>query len=187
MPIPLTPSMTPHFKRFTHRFQPLIRFPLLLPAAAIALGSVLMPGSARAETLYTLTTTCSFGGAAPVPCVVEAVDVGNATEYRHRVGNRTLAYRVFDEPYVRIEALNPTSNTWGPVRNAFIRFSTNELCFNDRAFCVVNPNYLNSVREAGGPALAGRDRMGLSFGSNGRTEIACFDDGCTRLKEALDQ
>jgi hypothetical protein len=160
---------------------------LALLGSAVCLGGVALPRAAGAQALYSLNTTCSIQRMAPVPCVVEAVDVGDATEYRHRVGNRTLVYRVFDEPYVRIEALNPTSNTWGPVRNATIRFSSNELCFNDRAFCVVNPNYLNSVREEGGPALAGRDRMGLSFGSNGRTEIACFDDGCTRLLEAISQ
>lgn len=158
---------------------------LALLGSAISLGAVALPRAADAQTLYSLNTTCSIQRMAPVPCVVEAVDVGEATEYRHRVGNRTLVYRVFDEPYVRIEALNPATNAWGPVRNATIRFSSNELCFNDRAFCVTNPNYLNSVREEGGPALAGRDRMGLSFGSNGRTEIACFDDGCTRLLEAI--
>lgn len=164
---------------------------LVLLSPALALGAMTMaalgfPRAASAQTLYTLNTTCSLQRMAPVPCVVEAVEVGDATEYRHRIGARTLVYRVFDEPYVRIEALNPATNTWTPVRNAGIRFSTNELCFNDRAFCVVNPNYLNSVREEGGPALAGRDRMGLSFGSNGRTEIACFDAGCTRLLEALE-
>lgn len=164
--------------------------PLLSPAlalGAICLATIGLPPAAHAQTLYSLSTTCSLQRMAPVPCVVEAADVGNATEYRHRVGDRTLVYRVFDDPYVRIEALNPATQAWGPVRNASIRFSTNELCFNNRAFCVVNPNYLNSVREEGGPALAGRDRMGLRFGSNGRTEIACFDAGCTRLREALDQ
>lgn len=155
--------------------------------SAVSPGGVALPRVAGAQPLYSLNTTCSIQRMAPLPCVVEAVEVGDATEYRHRVGNRTLVYRVFDDPYVRIEALNPTSNAWGPVRNASIRFSSNELCFNDRALCVVNPNDLNSVREEGGPALAGRDRMGLSFGSNGRTEIACFDDGCTRLLEAISQ
>lgn len=167
-------------------FMPSLRS-LALLGSALSLAALALPRAARAETLYTLNTTCSIERAAPVPCVVEAVDVGDSTEYRHRVGNRTLVYRVFDEPYVRMEALNPATNTWAPVRNASIRFSTNELCFNNRAFCVVNPNYLNSVREEGGPALASRDRMALAFGSNGRTEIACFDEGCDRLREALDQ
>jgi hypothetical protein len=81
--------------------------------------------------------------------------------------------------------MNPTSRRWAPVRNATIRFSKNELCFNDRAFCVINPNYLNSVREEAGPAFAGRDLVGLAFGATGRVEVACYDDGCRRLKEAL--
>lgn len=153
----------------------------------ISVGLATLPVPADAATLYTLSTTCSLRGAAGVPCTVEAVDVGEATEYRHKVGGNTLTYRVFDDPYVRIEAMNPTTRRWMPVRNATIRFSKNELCFNDRAFCVVNPNYLNSVREEAGPAFAGRDLVGLAFGSTGRVEVACYDDGCRRLKEALGQ
>jgi len=151
----------------------------------IALGLAALPIPAGAATLYTLSTTCSLKGAASVPCTVEAVDVGESTEYRHRVGGTTLTYRVFDDPTVRIEAMNPTTRRWMPVRNATIRFSKNELCFNDRAFCVINPNYLNSVREEAGPAFAGRDLVGLAFGSSGRVEVACYDNGCQRLKEAL--
>jgi hypothetical protein len=172
--------------RFKQRSQP--RFRVLLPlAAALGLGCAALPGSAQAETLYRLSTTCSFGAAAPVPCVVEAVEVGEATEYRHTMGGKTITYRVFDDPFVRIEGKNPATGAWSPVRNAVIRFSTNELCFNNRIFCVVNANYLNSVREEAGNTLTGRDLMALSFGSNGRVDVTCFDDGCRRLKEAIDK
>lgn len=160
----------------------------LIPlAAACGLGSALLPAAARSETLYTLTTTCSVGGAAAMPCVVEAVEVGESTEYRHTLDERTFTYRVFDDPFVRIEGRNPATGAWSPVRNAIIRFSSNELCFNDRALCVVNPNYLNSVREEAGTTLTGRDLMALVFGSNGRVEVACFDDGCRRLQEAIER
>ncbi|MEB3322053.1 MAG: hypothetical protein VKI81_04440 [Synechococcaceae cyanobacterium] len=161
-----------------------VRSLLRLGAAfAVAAGAFSLP--AGAQTLYRLTTTCSLKGGADVPCEVEAVDVGEATEYRHRMGGTTVTYRVFDDPHVRIEGLNPSTRRWTPVRNATIRFSRNQLCFNDRTFCVVNPNYLNSVREEAGPAFAGRDLVGLAFGSGGRVEVACYDAGCRRLKEAL--
>lgn len=163
------------------RFQSLISC-----AGAILLSSALLPGGAEAQSLYTLTTTCSLKGGAALPCVVEAVDLGDATEYRHKLGTTVVSYRVFDDPYVRIEGMNPATGTWTPVRNASIRFSSNELCFNDRAFCVVNPNYLNSVREEAGTTFTGRDLVGLSFGSNGRVEVACFDAGCNRLREAIE-
>jgi hypothetical protein len=52
---------------------------------------------------------------------------------------------------------------------------------------VVNPNYLNSVRQAAGTNFTGRDLVGLSFGSNGRVDVACFDEGCRRLREAIEQ
>jgi hypothetical protein len=162
------------------KFRSLVRL-----GAAVTMAIAVPAVPAGAETLYSLTTTCSLKGGASVPCTVEAVDVGEATEYRHSMGGTTVTYRVFDDPYVRIEAMNPATKSWTPARNAFIRFSRNELCFNDGAFCVVNPNYLNSVREEAGPAFAGRDLVGLAFGSSGRVEVACYDDGCRRLKEAI--
>ncbi|MEO1004005.1 MAG: hypothetical protein AAFX65_12960 [Cyanobacteria bacterium J06638_7] len=168
------------------RFQP-PSCTLIALAAAAGLGSAVLPGAARAETLYSLTTTCSFAGAAPAPCVVEAVEVGEATEYRHTVGERTITYRVFDDPFVRIEGRNPDTGSWSPARNALIRFSTNELCFNNGALCVVNPNFLNSVREDAGTSLTGRDLMALGFGEDGRVDVTCFDDGCLRLQEAIDR
>lgn len=153
--------------------------------AVLGLLGMLEPLSARASTLYTLQTTCSLQGASPAPCLVEAVDVGESTEYRHRIGSTTVVYRIFDEPYVRIEGRNPGSGNWMPVRNAVIHFPDNQLCFNDKALCVVNPNYLNSVREEAGSTLTGRELVGLAFGSHGRVEIVCFDEGCQRLVEAL--
>jgi len=72
------------------------------------------------------------------------------------------------------------------VRNAWINFGTNELCFNDRAFCVVNPTFLADVKaDAEGPAFEERQTVGLAFGPSGRVDIACFDDGCRRLLEAI--
>ena len=81
--------------------------PLLSPAlalGAISLATIGLAPAAHAQTLYVMNTTCSLQRMAPVPCLVEAEEVGNATEYRHRVGDRTLVYRVFDDPYVRIGA-----------------------------------------------------------------------------------
>ncbi len=164
------------------------RFRFLIPFGSAALvGAVAMPGAVMAQSLYTITTTCSLKGAAPVPCTVEAVDVGEATEYRHRIGATKVTYRVFDDPYVRVDGMDPATGSWIPARNASIRFSSNELCFNDRAFCVVNPNYLNSVRQEAGTNFTGRDLVGLSFGSKGRVDVACFDEGCRRLREAIGQ
>jgi hypothetical protein len=57
------------------------------------------------------------------------------------------------------------------VRNAWINFTTNELCFNDRACCVVNPTFLPDVQaEAQGPAFEGRETVGLAFGEAGRVD-----------------
>lgn len=164
------------------------RFRSLLPlGGALLLAASAVPGVAKAQLLYTITTTCSLKGAAPVPCVVEAMDVGESTEYRHKFGATKVTYRVFDDPYVRIDGMNPATGSWTPARNATIRFSSNELCFNDRAFCVINPNYLNSVRQEAGTTFSGRDLIGLSFGSNGRVDVVCFDEGCSRLREAIEK
>jgi hypothetical protein len=154
--------------------------------AALCLAVVPPPASRAEDSLYTLDTTCSLQGAKPVPCQVEAVDVDDATEYRHRIGDRTITYRVLEDPYVRIEGKKANADPWVSVRNAWIRFSSNELCFNDRAFCVVNPTFLSDVKEeATGKAFENRDTVGLAFGPAGRVDIACFDDGCRRLLEAI--
>jgi len=160
---------------------------VVLLGSALGLAVVALP-SARAQTelLYSLDTTCRIGQGKPQPCQVEAVEVGDATEYRHRLGARTISYRILEDPYVRIQGRKAAGDPWTSVRNAWINFSTNELCFNDRAFCVVNPTFLNDVKaDARGPALNERNTVGLAFGPSGRVDIACFDDGCRRLLEAI--
>jgi hypothetical protein len=159
---------------------------LLFGSALSAVAAIQSPVRADTEPIYSLTTTCSIGDRKPQPCQVEAVEVGDATEYRHRLGARTLSYRILEDPYVRIEGRKANGEAWASVRNAWINFSTNELCFNDRAFCVVNPTFLGDVKaEANGPAFEGRETVGLAFGAGGRVDIACFDNGCRRLLEAI--
>ena len=159
---------------------------LLIGSAVTLMAAALSPLRAETAVIYRLDTTCSLSGGPLQPCEVEAVEVGEATEYRHRLGSRTISYRILDDPYVRIEGRKASGEPWISVRNAWIRFPTNELCFNDRAFCVVNPTFLADVKaDAAGPAFEGRESVGLAFGSNGRVEIACFDNGCRRLQEAI--
>jgi hypothetical protein len=43
---------------------------------------------------------------------------------------------------------------------------------------VVNPNYLNSVREEKTEALAGRDLVGVKFSPDGRVSLTCYDEAC---------
>jgi hypothetical protein len=52
------------------------------------------------------------------------------------------------------------------------------VCFNGTDLCVVNPNYLNSLRQEKGAALSGRDLLKVTFGSDGRINAYCYDDGC---------
>jgi hypothetical protein len=52
------------------------------------------------------------------------------------------------------------------------------VCFNGTDLCVVNPNYLNSLRQEKGAALNGRDLLKVTFGSDGRINAYCYDDGC---------
>jgi hypothetical protein len=160
---------------------------LLLGGALALLAGLQRPGQAQnADLIYSLNTTCSLGKGKPQPCQVEAVEVGEATEYRHQLGARTISYRILEDPYVRIEGRKAAGAPWTSVRNAWINFTTNELCFNDRAFCVVNPTFLADVKaEAQGPAFEGRETVGLAFGEAGRVDIACFDNGCRRLLEAI--
>ena len=67
----------------------------LLLGSVVALAAV-APGTGRAanELIYSLDTTCTIGKGKPQPCQVEAVEVGDATEYRHRLGARTISYRI---------------------------------------------------------------------------------------------
>jgi hypothetical protein len=72
-----------------------------------------------------------------------------------------------------------TSTTWTPVHTAGALFSTNSICFNGRELCVVNPNYLNSVREDRQDLrLQGRDLVKVHFGPDGRVDASCYDSGC---------
>jgi hypothetical protein len=151
----------------------------------LALGSMLPAPALQAEELYSLETTCSTASSQRFSCTVTAMEVDDSTEYRHSFGNRTVAFRVIDTPYVRIEGQNAAGAAWTSVQNAMINFKTQELCFNSRAFCVNNPTFLADVLVNGGDAMQGRTRVGLAFGDNGRVEVACFDAGCQRLLEAM--
>lgn len=147
---------------------------VMLTGTALAMG--LQPGPARAEVLYSLTTKCSLKGAAPAPCTVEAVNEDRATLYRHTIGGITHTLRISDQP-ARFSLWDATAKGWQPLRNAAVRFSTNTLCLNDQALCVVNPNYLNSLLQER-PDFRGRDLVRAHFASNGRVDVLCYDTGC---------
>jgi hypothetical protein len=148
----------------------------LLTATAAAM--LLAPAPGRAEVLYKLSTTCAVNGGAPVPCTVEAVDEGPSTLYRHTIGAVTETVRITDDP-VRMTIWRPGDKTWEQIRRADARFSTNTICFNNRELCVVNPNYLNSVREdRSNTRLEGRDLVIVHFGKDGRVDASCYDDAC---------
>jgi len=149
---------------------------LLAPQAA----SAAQPAPAE-QLLYTLKTQCSLQGAAPVPCTVEAVDEGGATLYRHRIGQATETVRITAEP-VTMAIWAADRKEWRPLRGASARFSTNTVCFNGKDLCVVNPNYLNSVREdRSNTRLQGRDLVMVHFGADGRVDASCYDDACALL------
>lgn len=145
-----------------------------LTGAALALS--LNPAQVRADMLYSLETKCSLKGGAPVPCKVEAVNEDGATVYRHTAAGTTYSLRISDQPS-RFSLWEASANTWKPLRNAAVQFSTNTLCLNDKAFCVVNPNYLNSLLQER-PDFRGRDLVRVHFASNGRVDIICYDTGC---------
>lgn len=151
--------------------------PLLLGGFLVgsALASAL-PG--RADTLYTLDTFCSLNGTKAVSCSVAAVNSGNTTEYRHRIGTKEVVFRIADQPYTRVELWDPAGKRWRSASSAAAIFSLNAVCLNGTAFCVVNPNYLNSVREDLGRASNGRDVMEVTFGKDGRINATCYDEGC---------
>lgn len=151
-----------------------------LAAIGTGLGAaalLTLPVMARSEPLYTLQTRCALKGETPVPCTVEAVEEGGATLYRHRIGARTETVRITDNP-IRMALWDSSARRWKSLSRAEARFSTNTVCFNDRDLCVVNPNYLNSVREANTAATAGRDRVKVHFGADGRIDVSCYDAGC---------
>ncbi len=153
---------------------------LALVGGAVLLGPA---RPAHAELLYRLQTRCSLQGAAPVPCTVEAIDAGEATQYRHQIpAAQGAAARV---ETVRIEARPVRMARWDQARKAYgflerasARFSTNTVCFNGTDLCVVNPNYLKSVRQANSSASAGRDLVRVHFGADGRIDASCYDAGC---------
>jgi hypothetical protein len=147
----------------------------LLAAAATAFAAA--PAWAQSGTLYKLDTKCSVKGAEPQACVVEAVNEGNATLYRHIMGKTVETIRVTDSP-VRMSVWVNSTKTWKNLDNAAARFSTNTICFNGRDLCVINPNYLNSVREDRPDATAGRDLIKVEFGADGRIDLTCYDAGC---------
>ena len=162
----------------------------VLACATALLGSCLMPASAQSQSqpatsvatpskvLYTLATKCSLAGGPPQPCTVEAINEGATTIYRHRIGPQTIAIRITDSP-VTMASQSGTSKTWVPLRTAGALFSTNSICFNGRELCVVNPNYLNSVREDRQDLrLQGRDLVKVHFGPDGRVDASCYDSGC---------
>ena len=147
----------------------------LIPALSLALLTAPLPS--RSEVLYTLETRCSIRGAAPVASSVEAVNEDGATLYRHRIGSQVETVRISDKP-IRMDLWNADARQWRAVSRASARFSTNTVCFNGNELCVVNPNYLNSVREDNTAAMAGRDLVRVNFGSDGRINASCYDDGC---------
>jgi hypothetical protein len=154
--------------------------PVMIPAGGCAaVGAVLLlaPLPGRSEVLYKLDTQCSLAGAPPQPCTVEAVNEGTATLYRHRIGAVTETIRVTEAP-VRMSRWIEASKTWEPLKAAAARFSRNTVCFNGRQLCVVNPNYLNSVRQDNPNLLAQRDLVKVRFDSTGRMNASCYDDGC---------
>ncbi|MFO7628973.1 MAG: hypothetical protein R6W06_05540 [Prochlorococcaceae cyanobacterium] len=150
--------------------------------AALASAVVLAPTPGRSEVLYKLNTQCSLAGAAPQPCTVEAVNEAQATLYRHSIGTVTETIRVTDAP-VRMSRWIDSSKTWEPLKRAAARFSANTVCFNGRQLCVVNPNYLNSVREDNASAMAERDLVQVRFDGSGRVNASCYDDGCETDKK----
>jgi hypothetical protein len=153
---------------------------LALLLAGGALMAAAPPG--RAETLYKLETRCSLAGAPAQPCSVEAVDEGGATLYRHTIGTTTKTIRITDQP-TRIEMLQAGGKQWTSVASAWARFSTNTVCFNGKDLCVVNNNYLNSVRENRAEQMAGRDLVMVHFAPDGRVDATCYDNGCAMVKK----
>ena len=157
----------------------------VLTGLTVLLGS-LSASAAVAQELYTLETTCRSAGQT-YSCNVVASNVDDTTEYVHQFGSKTVSYRVIDDPYVRIEGRASDTTPWKSVKNATIDFRTEELCFNNDAFCVKNPKYLADVLVGSGDAMQGRTKVGMVFAANGRVDVACFDNGCDRLKEAIRQ
>ncbi len=149
----------------------------LNPLPLLAAAPVPVP-----SLLYRLATTCAVAGAPPVNCSVEAVDEGPSTLYRHIIGKDTQIVRITDDP-VSMTIWNESAKKWESLRNASARFSTNTVCFNDREICVINPNYLNSVRQDDLKGrFRGRDLIKVHFDASGRIDASCYDDACALVK-----
>ena len=148
-----------------------------LISAALLAGLSAGPAEARSQTLYKLETSCSIKGGPAQPCVVEAIDEGDATIYIHQIGKQVAKIRITEAP-VSMSLWDENRKSWVVLNSAGARFSTNTICFNGRDLCVVNPNYLNSVREEKTEALAGRDLVGVKFSSDGRVSLTCYDEAC---------
>jgi hypothetical protein len=151
----------------------------LAALAAVSLCSG--PALAQSKTLYTLSTQCSIEGGPAQPCVVEATEEEDATFYRHKIGSTTQTVRITENP-VRMTIWDAKSKSWQTLSSAAARFSTNTICFNGRDLCVVNANYLNSVREERPETTAGRDLVKVRFDDTGRVNLSCYDDGCKEVR-----
>lgn len=147
--------------------------------SAAAATEQLQPGGSPARVvLYTLATQCTRAGGPVVACTVEAVNEGGATYYHHRLGRDIISLRITDDP-VTMSRRDGPSGAWRPLQRAGARFSSNTICIDGRDLCVVNPNYLNSVREdRRNERLQGRDLVKLHFGPDGRVDASCYDSGC---------
>jgi hypothetical protein len=156
-----------------------LRTPRFAAAAGLLAAPLLAcPGALGAETLYTLESFCSVNGTDAVPCRIEAVNSGDATEYLHRLSNKEVRFRVSDTPYTRIELWDAERKSWRSARNAAAFFELNALCLDGTSFCAINPNYLNSVRQDLGRAVNGRSVLEVHFGKDGRIDASCYDAGC---------
>jgi len=152
-----------------------------LLASAFSPAPALAQTKSAGKTLYTLKTQCSIQRGQPQACVVEAIQEGEATLYRHTIGTTVQTVRITDNP-VRMSLWNGKSRSWQNLSSAGARFSTNTICFNGRDLCVVNANYLNSVREERPDASAGRDLVQVRFDETGRVNLTCYDDGCKEVR-----
>ncbi len=139
----------------------------LLTGALIIAAVAASPAQAQSRMFYKLNTVCSIKGANPQKCVVEAIDEGDTTLYRHTMGKRVITVRVGGEP-VRMTMLDNTSKTWVNLSSTAARFSTNTICFNGQDLCVVNANYLNSIREERPDLSASQDLVQARFDQSGR-------------------
>ncbi|WP_233130170.1 hypothetical protein [Synechococcus sp. 1G10] len=150
--------------------------------AAVTSTAVLSAGEGKSEVLYTLKTQCSLKGEPAKACVVEAVNQGESTLYRHKIGDDVMTIRVRDQP-VRMDLWSKDLKAWTSLKRAEARLSTNTMCFNGMDLCAVNPNYLNSILQNHAQVMKGRDHVMVHFGSDGRVDASCYDDGCDVVRK----